>query len=132
MTLERLAELGEPLMILTAEEMRRLRSSLVYVWSRGEEVLYVGCSFNGIERPLAKSHNRLHDFQPGDTLTIWPAADPAALELDLITRLRPSLNGGGPFGNQGKPCPECGRRWRLVDRPAGRCKWCQRQRGVAP
>jgi len=61
----------------------------------------VGCSFNGIERPLAKSHNRLHDIPAGERLTIWPAPDPTGPSIGSHTRLRPSLNGGGPFGNQG-------------------------------
>jgi len=128
---EPLAELlGEPLMTLDLEALTRLRRPLVYVWTRGQDVLYVGSSGNGVERPLARGHEKLRGFQAGDTLTIWPADDAAATEVDLIRRLRPRFNGHGAFGNQGEPCPVCGGRWRLADRPAGRCKWCQARPGT--
>jgi hypothetical protein len=65
-------------------------------------------------------------------LTIWPADDATATEVDLIRRLRPRFNGHGAFGNQGEPCPVCGGRWRLADRPAGRRKWCQGRPGTDP
>jgi hypothetical protein len=87
---EPLAELlGEPLMTLDLEALTRLRRPLVYVWTRCQDVLYVGSSGNGVERPLARGHEKLRGFQAGDTLTIWPAADAAATEVDLIRRLRP-------------------------------------------
>jgi hypothetical protein len=112
--------LGEPMMSLTFEELAQLRRPLVYVWSRGATVLYVGSSGNGVERPLARGHEKLREFQPGDTLTIWAAAIAGASEIALIQRLKPVLNGHGPYGNQGPPCPVCGGRWLLADRPAGR------------
>jgi hypothetical protein len=122
--------LGEPMMSLTFQELAQLRRPLVYVWSRGVTVLYVGSSGNGVERPLAKGHEKLREFQPGDTLTIW--ADAGASEVTLIQRLKPVLNGRGPYGNQGPPCPACGGRWRLADRTPGRCKWCQQVPGTDP
>jgi hypothetical protein len=86
------AMLGEPLMTLTFDELGRLRHPLVYVWSRGDQVIYVGCSANGVERPLAKGHEKLRGFCPGDTLTIWRCVSPGAIEAELIALLRPSLN----------------------------------------
>ncbi|HVG79132.1 MAG TPA: hypothetical protein VNF03_13400 [Patescibacteria group bacterium] len=124
--------LGEPMMSLTFQELAQLRRPLVYVWSRGVTVLYVGSSGNGVERPLATGHEKLREFQPRDTLTIWAVADAGASEVILIQRLKPVLNGRGPYGNQGPPCPVCGGRWRLADRTTGRCKWCQQVPGTDP
>ena len=95
-------ELGEPLMMFTRDELKRLQQPIVYVWTRGEEVLYVGMSFVGLQRPIG-SHEKLREFQPGDLLTIWPAADPYAVETVLIHRLVPRLNGA-------THCSECRRR----------------------
>jgi hypothetical protein len=92
------AQLGAPHMELTWEDLERYRGHIVYVWTRGGEVLYVGLSFNGFERPLARNHERLRDFEPGDRLTVWRApAEPGALydvEADLIQRLHPDTTTG--------------------------------------
>ena len=82
-------------MELTYEDLQRFRGPIVYVWSRGVDVLYVGMSFNGLERPLASSHEQ--------------------------RQLRPQHN--RPPG--GAPCPGCGGRWKLRERAAGRCTGCQ-------
>jgi hypothetical protein len=64
-----------------------------------------------------RTHKRPRDFQPGDTLVIWPArtTDPAALydaEADLIRRLRRELGGGVSFpGSWPRPSQ------RSADRP---------------
>jgi hypothetical protein len=89
------AALGAPLLTLDAEGVGRWRQSIVYVWSRGPAVLYVGASTDGLARPLARSHHRLRDLEPGDTLTIWPCAVASVWEIEraLIARLRPDLNG---------------------------------------
>lgn len=50
------AELGEPLMVVGAEERMRWHQPIVYAWIRAEEVLYVGCSWVGTERPLSAKH----------------------------------------------------------------------------
>jgi hypothetical protein len=115
------ATLGEPVLTLDSEGMRRWQQPIVYAWIRGEEVLYIGCSYRGVERPLAAGHEKLRDFQPGDRLVIWASADPLATEDALIRRWRPLYN----KPNGGDPCPGCGGRWRLKDRAAGRCGWCQ-------
>ena len=114
-------ELGEPLLVIEAAERARWHQPIVYAWTRGEEILYVGCSYSGIERLLASKHEKLREFQPGDRLMIWACANPLAMEERLIRHWRPRYN--KPVGAD--PCPQCGGRWKLVDRPAGRCKSCQ-------
>jgi hypothetical protein len=42
-------------MALTWEDLERFRGAIVYVWTRRDEVLYVGLSFNSLERPLARN-----------------------------------------------------------------------------
>jgi hypothetical protein len=113
--------LGEPMVTFDAEGLRRWHQPIVYAWTRGEEVLYVGCSYRGVERPLAAGHEKLRDFQTGDRLVIWACADPLATEEALIRRWRPRYN----KPNGGAPCPGCGGRWKLIERPAGRCRLCQ-------
>lgn len=115
------AELGEPLMVVGAEERTRWHQPIVYAWIRAEEVLYVGCSWVGTERPLSAKHEKLRAFQPGDRLAVWACADPGPLEESLIRRWRPRYN--LPTG--GTPCPGCGGRWKVIERPAGRCRLCQ-------
>jgi hypothetical protein len=102
----------------------------MYVWLRGDEVLYVGCSARGVERPMAAGHEKLRDFQPGDHLAIWASSDPLAQEAALIDRWRPRHN--KPLG--GDPCPGCGGRWKLKDRDRGCCDLCARRRanGLGP
>jgi hypothetical protein len=45
------AELGAPHL-----ELAPWRGSIVYVWTRDDEVLYVGLSTRGLERPLSSTH----------------------------------------------------------------------------
>jgi hypothetical protein len=88
------AELGEPLMVVGAEERTRWHQPIVYAWIRAEEVLYVGCSWVGTERPLSAKHEKLRAFQPGDRLAVWACADPGPLERvshpTLATTLQPA------------------------------------------
>jgi hypothetical protein len=86
------AELGVPHCELEYSEVEQWRGEIVYVWTRGAEVLYVGMSCRGLERPLSASHEKLRGYQPGDTLTVWRTADPLSLEALLIKRLRPKHN----------------------------------------
>jgi tRNA(Ile2) C34 agmatinyltransferase TiaS len=118
---EALASLGKPLMELDFMEMERLRQPSVYVWTRGDDVLYVGMSFQGLVRPLAPSHEKLRDFQPGDQLRMWATGVPYELEAALIRQLRPTYNLEFPR------CPGCGGRLFNRDRAAGRCLMCQRR-----
>jgi hypothetical protein len=116
------AELGVPHCELEYSEVERWRGAIVYVWTRGDAVLYVGASSKGLERPLAVRHERLRDFAAGDRLTVWRTADPFGLEEALIRQLRPALNNGGDRPK----CQDCGRpaigRLRLRD---GRCETCE-------
>ena len=109
------AELGEPLMVVGAEERTRWHQPIVYAWIRDEEVLHVGCNWVGTERPLSAKQEKLRAFQPGDRLAVWACADPGPLEESLIRHLRPRYN----LPNGGTPCP--GVRWPVEgDRAARR------------
>jgi tRNA(Ile2) C34 agmatinyltransferase TiaS len=120
------AQLGEPLMVVHAEERARGHQSIIYAWMRGDEVLYIGASWRGVERPLGVSHEKLRECAPGDRIVIWacPASDLVHVEDGLIRRYRPRYN----KPNGGTPCPDCGGRWKLLDHPAGCCELCQRRR----
>ncbi len=88
--------------MLTFRELQVARSPLVYLWTRGPEVLYVGMTSQGLARPLAASHEQLRDFQPGDLLRIWRGEKYTALENTLIYHLRPRFNRSSVL------CPYCG------------------------
>ena len=112
--------LGEPLLALDFVEIERLRQPVVYVWTRGEDVLYVGMSQGGVARPIGPSHEKLRHFRPGDCLAIWVVRDAPEIEIGLIQRLRPAHNSrGGP-----RPCPGCG--FRLPSRRLI-CPQCERR-----
>jgi hypothetical protein len=57
-------------------------------------VLYIGMSLNGLERPIARNHERLRCFEPGDRLTVYRVAPGqlAGLERRLIREHRPRYN----------------------------------------
>jgi hypothetical protein len=66
----------------------------VYVWHRGDEVLYVGMSRRGGARFFSRRHEHLN-IGPDDMLTVWPMPSKRAafqLEGALIRRLRPKHN----------------------------------------
>ncbi len=95
-------QLDVPDVVLTFSELQLARSPLVYMWTRGPEVLYVGMTGQGLARPLAASHEQLRDFQPGDVLRIWRGGNCTALENALIYHLRPRFNRSSVL------CPSCG------------------------
>ncbi len=95
-------QLDVPDVVLTFNELQAARSPLVYMWTRGPEVLYVGMTSQGLARPLAASHEQLRDFQPGDVLRIWRGGNCTALENALIYHLRPRFNRSSDL------CPYCG------------------------
>lgn len=114
------AERGAPHCVLAYEDLERWRGPIVYVWSRGPEVLYVGMSIRGLERPLSASHEKLRGFAAGDTLTVWRTDDPVSLETTLIERLRPPHN-------TSSLCSGCGSR-RFKQRQG----WCRCATPVEP
>jgi len=89
---------------LTYDQLVTLRQPIVYIWSRGNTVLYVGMSNEGIARPITRSHEKIGQFQPGDTLTIHAAPDAKGTEEALIRQLRPRLYATGPCRLR---CPVC-------------------------
>lgn len=104
-------------MVVHAEERARWHQSIIYAWIRGDEVLYIGASWRGVERPLGAGHERLRECAPGDRVVIWacPASDLWQLEEALIRRYRPRYN----KPNGGTPCPDCGGRWKLLETRRG-------------
>lgn len=91
-------ELGLPLIDWEGSTVHAHRQPIVYLWLRGETVLYIGQSSNGVERPLGKGHERIRDIEPTDRLIVFAmkTARLAVLCEDrLIRRLSPQLNAGG-------------------------------------
>lgn len=88
--LDRVRAKGE----LTGADVLLLRAPLVYVWYRGDAVLYVGRG-RGLGRPLDPAHHRLSGIQPTDVVRFWKCAsteEADVLEGRLIAELAPTLN----------------------------------------
>lgn len=100
LSLAALAELGqrmsgEGFFELAGRSVRRLRYPVVYVWMRGDRVLYVGKGAT-VARPLDPRHHRLSDIRPTDRLRVWPIKnrqEATRLEAAFIQTLQPELNG---------------------------------------
>jgi len=72
-----------------------LRQPMVYIWRRGDELLYVGLGTKGVQRPLASDHHVLLDIEPSDRLDIFFCeTDIQAVDLEKkwIRQLKPKLN----------------------------------------
>jgi len=93
-----LAHLGPPTTI-SGLMVTMLQSSLVYAWRRGDRWLYVGCSAQGIARPLGSSHHvigKRGEVRPDDQIDIWRFAsydEAATVEYELRHLFMPQLNG---------------------------------------
>lgn len=90
-------ELGRPLIDWDGSAVHAHRQPIVYLWLRGDAVLYIGQSAMGVQRPLG-SHERLQHIEATDRLvvfTVKTAKMALALEDRLIRRLNPQLNGPG-------------------------------------
>lgn len=87
----------EPTHIFTGADFLSMRRPCVYVWIRGDAVLYVGKGSNGMSRPLDSSHHRMTTatIQPQDRLLIYGCelGEEMTLEAELIRKLRPKFNG---------------------------------------
>ena len=117
------AELGPAHLELAHDDLQRWRGPIVYVWTRGDAILYVSLSTKGLERPLSSTHGRLRHFAPGDRLTVWRSNTPAVLEANLIERLRPAFNRiPAP-----RRCERCG----APGRSARYCAFCASHVGAA-
>jgi hypothetical protein len=83
---------------MTGEEVIRSRAPLVYVWRRGDDILYIGSALRGIRRPLESGHHRLRHILSDDTLQFLrcdTAEEALTLEKRLIRDYHPKLNGRG-------------------------------------
>lgn len=77
------------------DEVKLLRSPIVYAWARNGKLLYIGKSINGLVRPIDPHHHRLEGIAAGDELLIWACATAKAcerMEIDLIRRFKPMMN----------------------------------------
>ncbi len=77
-----------------------IRQPIIYMWARGNEVLYVGQSMMGLGRPLGGDHMVLRAFRPGDRLNVWALPNAAAaqvrgVETEMIRRHHPRYNRDG-------------------------------------
>lgn len=83
---------------ITGFDLHQAKRPMVYVWSRSDEVLYVGKSMHGLMRVLDPGHHRIaggHSVQPEDRFRLIPCADnqdACRAEARLIRELQPRLN----------------------------------------
>jgi len=87
------------------------REPCLYVWRRGDRVLYVGCSMKGATRALDPNHHRLgRNVLPDDVIEIefFPGADAPAIyatEARRIRDLKPEQNAAGAGSDGGRITP---------------------------
>jgi hypothetical protein len=69
----------------------------VYIFWKGDQALYVGCSSNGLYRPLDKSHHIARRcIREGDRIVVYAfrtKLEALQYERSEILRLKPSWNG---------------------------------------
>ena len=119
---ETVGALGEPMLTLEAETLHPWQQPIVYVWSRGDLVLYVGVSGRGIARPVDPGHEKLRGFRAGDRLSVWALPNAWEVEMRLIRDLKP-LHNSPPSATV--LCPRCRRsRFLRRHRERGYCDWC--------
>jgi hypothetical protein len=111
------ATLLKPDKTFSGKWINQLRQPMVYAWTRGEDVLYVGLATSGFARPIGPSHHRLTRgvIRPTDELSIYlcrTKEEAIQLEKDLIIALKPSLNGR----RDRTPKPRDERWHRMIDR----------------
>ncbi len=88
----------KPWKTLSGRWLNEMRQPMVYVWTRGDQVLYVGLAKSGLARPIDSNHHRLHRgvIRPTDEVSLYlcqTAQEAIVLEKQLIACLGPSLNG---------------------------------------
>ena len=84
----------QPRQIWNGEEFLLLKKPIVYMWYRGQEILYVGRGLIGITR-MFSPHERLKDIKPNDAVVAWffeRQAEAIEAERSLIAHLKPKLN----------------------------------------
>lgn len=79
----------------SGRQIQEMRLPLVYAWIRGDEILYIGKSNNGLQRPIAKNHERTKDIETNDRLIVWHClhdSEATGLEKILLVTFSPKLN----------------------------------------
>jgi hypothetical protein len=77
-----------------------LKRPALYVWLRGDTILYVGIGRMGARR-IFSVHHRLNDVLPGDQIILWPMeslADAKEAEAIILESTRPRFNKRGRYG----------------------------------
>lgn len=82
---------------MTGQEFKTYKTPCVYVWKRGNEWLYVGQSYRGLQRIVDSKHHALHNAEIHDTdeiLIMYNLREHYArlVEVDLIRRYKPRYN----------------------------------------
>lgn len=83
--------------LLTGKEFKTYKTACVYVWMRGNEWLYVGCSYRGLQRVVDSKHHVLHAAEIHDTdriLIMHNLTKQSAqlMEVCLIRKHNPKYN----------------------------------------
>jgi len=107
-----------PIYELDGATFEKLQDNCVYAWVRGEDVLYVGHSSQGLRR-LA-SHNvidNMEPVQPEDKIVFWEVSDDwwkgEDFEGRIMTMFEPKYNSFTPSRKAVPPiCVRCGKKFR--------------------
>jgi hypothetical protein len=85
-----------PSFTVSGQWIQDMRRPMVYVWRRGEQVLYVGLARTGMVRPLGPHHRLTRKgVQPDDVLELFvcqTGTEAIALEQAMIGALKPAMN----------------------------------------
>jgi len=86
--------------LVTHDELRRMKSPLVYAYIADGTFLYIGMSKEGLTRPLDGSHHLLAGLPITEDITLMyfpveTAEEVSVLEARLIQLLKPKWNDGG-------------------------------------
>jgi len=76
-------------------ELKTYKTPVVYVWKRGDEWLYVGRSYCGMQRIMDVGHRALCKVEDTDQILMMyhlTKRQAQALELNLIRKHKPKYN----------------------------------------
>lgn len=85
---------GCPNETVPGDVFREMRQPLVYIWVRGDQILYVGKGAS-LSRPLSRDHHLMFGVRNGDSVLIFfRDSDDSALLLEhrMINAAKPAFN----------------------------------------
>lgn len=103
-------ELENAIITFSGRQFSQLFSSILYIWKRGDEILYIGVSVKGIAR-FTHHHiigvvDKLHEDDTIEVRYLSPN-DAINLERELVRDLKPKFNSRmGRSINYKEPSPE--------------------------